>query len=175
MVENTRMFLMNKFRCVTLFCTSLPLSSLFWHVTRFHSHQQLSFFFFYLPLSVNILYTGVIIPVRKKAMYNLCDSMKRALLLRVTSIQGSDKCFPITAHHSTQRPLYSLYIYPRPPQRDFFLASCITANGEIEIKIRTTERLQIAICRIWLQIHQGRVLLNNFGGEKEQCENWLTS
>lgn len=164
------MFLMSKFRCVTLFL-HISTSQLFALACYEISFSPITVFFFLLSPSLRqhtvyrCHYSS-----EEKGRVHLCDSMKQ-----VTSIQGSDECFPITAHHSTQRPLYSLYIYPRPPQRDFFLASCITANGEIEIKIRTTERLQKAICGIWLQIHQGRVLLNDFGGEKEQCENWLTS
>lgn len=48
----------------------------------------------------------------------------------------------------------------------FFLASCITANGEIEIKIRTTARLQIAICGIWFQTHQGESAFEQFWWRK---------
>lgn len=95
MVENTRMFLMSKFRCVTLFL-HISTSQLFALACYEISFSPITVFFFLLSPSLRqhtvyrCHYSS-----EEKGRVHLCDSMKQ-----VTSIQGRDECFPITAHHS---------------------------------------------------------------------------
>lgn len=91
-------------------------------------------------------------------------------------------------HHSPSQHSEASFkpVDPSTSPIGFFLASCIQANGEIEIKIRTTERLQIegSFCYPVIKYIRSRVLLNYFGGQKisvskEQSgtcrSSWLTA